>query len=77
MKYGAITTGEELQGRPLFENTSVPVQAMFEYLEDGRSIDRFLEDYPAVNKTQVVEVLQMAKLLITSEDILKAKFSND
>ncbi len=77
MKYGAITTGEQAQGRPVFENTNVPIQVLFEYLEDGKSIDRFLEDYPAVNKKQAVEVIQMATLLITSEDILKEKFPND
>lgn len=77
MKYGVITTGEQLQGRPVFENTNVPVQALFEYFEDGKSVNRFLEDYPAVNKKQAAEVIQMARLLITSEDILKAKFSND
>jgi uncharacterized protein (DUF433 family) len=78
MKYGPISFDDTvLKGKPLFTGTSVTVQTLFEYIEDGKTLDRFLTDYPAVNKKQVVEVVQMAKLLITSEDILKVKFTND
>lgn len=75
MKYGVISTDDDvLQGRPVFENTNVPVQTMFEYLEDGKSIERFLNDYPAVNQKQAVDVIRMAKMLITSQHILKENF---
>jgi uncharacterized protein (DUF433 family) len=58
----------------VFAGTDIPVQAFFEYLEGGKSFERFLEDYPAVNKKDVVEVLQMAKVTVTSEKILKENF---
>jgi uncharacterized protein (DUF433 family) len=77
MNYGAVSTEKDSNGKLVFQNTAVPVQTFFEYLEDGKSMEKFLDDYPAVNKTQTIEVLQMAKALMNSEDILKAKFSSN
>jgi uncharacterized protein (DUF433 family) len=78
MKYGAISIdASTLKGTPVFSGTDVPVQAFFEYLEDGRSMEKFLKDNPSVNKKDAVEVLQMAKSLITSEEILRNNFSGD
>jgi uncharacterized protein (DUF433 family) len=75
MNYGPINfEANSANGKPVFTGTDVPVQAFFEYLEAGKSLDRFLEDYPAVNKKDVIEVLQMAKKTITSEKILKENF---
>jgi uncharacterized protein (DUF433 family) len=53
----------------------VPVKAFFEYLEDEKSMAKFLNDYPAVNKKDALEVLQMAKLALSNERILKENFS--
>jgi uncharacterized protein (DUF433 family) len=76
MKYGAISIDPAAHhGKPVFQGTPVTVQTLFEYLEDGKSLDKFLTDYPAVNLKDAVEVLQMAKLAITSEKILKENFS--
>jgi len=38
----------------------VPVKALFENLEDGASIDEFLEWFPGVSRSQVVSVLEYA-----------------
>jgi uncharacterized protein (DUF433 family) len=76
MDYGAISLdGTTSNGKPVFKGTPVTVQTLFEYLEDGKSLEKFLNDYPAVNKKDAVEVLQMAKLAITTEKILKENFS--
>ena len=72
MKYGPINIdNENMQGAPLFQGTDVPVKAFFEFLEAEKSVDKFLNDYPAVNKKDVIELLQMAKLALTDEGILK------
>lgn len=72
MKYGPISIERDhMKGAPLFHGTDVPVKAFFEYLEGERSVERFLNDYPSVNRKDVVEVLQMAKLALTDERILK------
>lgn len=34
-----------LWGRPVFAQTRVPVDALFDYLEDGESIDTFAEHF--------------------------------
>jgi uncharacterized protein (DUF433 family) len=74
MKFGAVSSEKDSNGKVVFENTNVPVQTFFEYLEDDKSMEKFLNDYPAVNKTQTIEVLQMAKVLMNSEEVLKKNF---
>ena len=72
MRYGPISIDiTEMKGTPLFQGTDVPVKAFFEYLEGEKSVEKFLRDYPSVNRKDVVELLQMAKLALTSEKILK------
>ncbi|MDQ3012148.1 MAG: DUF433 domain-containing protein [Acidobacteriota bacterium] len=38
-------TPEMLWGRPVFANTRVPVDALFDYLEDGESVDAFADHF--------------------------------
>ncbi|MGC1243449.1 MAG: DUF433 domain-containing protein [Chryseosolibacter sp.] len=76
MKYGPISIeGDHMQGTPLFHGTDVPVKAFFEYLEGEKSVERFLNDYPSVNRKDVIELLQMAKLALADERILKVLVS--
>ena len=76
MKFGPISfEGETLNGSPVFADTNVPIQILFEYLEDGKSIEKFLDEFPAVNKKDVVDVLQIARLATTSEKVLRENFS--
>jgi uncharacterized protein (DUF433 family) len=76
MTYGIIDIDPAtMHGQPIFTGTSVTVQTLFEYLEDSKSLERFLSDYPAVNKKDAIEVLQMAKVAVTSEKVLKEYFS--
>jgi uncharacterized protein (DUF433 family) len=76
MKYGPISIENgEMRGTPLFQGTDVPVKAFFEYLEAGKSVEKFLSDYPAVNMKDALEILQMAKQALTNEKILKENFS--
>ena len=75
MKYGAVSIDPQImKGAPVINDTHVPVQAFFEYLEAGKSLDSFLSDYPDVNKKEVIEILQMAKVIITDEKILRDNF---
>lgn len=52
---------ERVSGAWVFSDTRVPVQALFENLEDGASIDDFLEWFPGVQRTQVEAVLKHAR----------------
>jgi uncharacterized protein (DUF433 family) len=47
-------------GSCVFRGTRVPVRALFENLEDGASVDEFLEWFPGVGRSQVEAVLEYA-----------------
>ena len=50
-----------LGGTPVFAGTRVPVQALFDYIEGGDSLDEFLDDFPAVSREHAVRVLEKMK----------------
>lgn len=58
---------EILNGTPIFRGTRVPIRILIESLEEGDSLDEFLENYPTVSKEQAIEVLDLAKESITNE----------
>ena len=49
-----------LSGMPVFTGTRVPVQALIDYLEGGKTIDEFLAGFPTVARSQVVAFLAEA-----------------
>jgi len=49
---------EILGGRPVFRGTRVPVEVLFENLEDGLSIDEIIASYPSLNKADVIACLE-------------------
>ncbi len=51
---------DKVSGAWVFHGTRVPVKALFENLEDGASVDDFLEWFPGVSKNQVDAVLEHA-----------------
>ena len=78
MKYGPISFDKSMmKGTALFDGTDVPIKAFFEYLEAGKSVEKFLNDYPSVNKKDAIELLQMAKVALTNERFLKENFDLD
>jgi len=50
-----------LGGTPVFAGTRVPVQTLFDYLEEGDTLDEFLDDFPSVTKEHAVNVLEKMK----------------
>lgn len=50
---------EILGGTPVFKGTRVPVKTLFEYLEDGLSLDYFVETFPSVTRPQAAAVLEL------------------
>jgi uncharacterized protein (DUF433 family) len=47
-------------GTAVFAGTRVPVQNLFDYLEEGDSLDEFLRQFPSVTRDQAVAVLEKA-----------------
>jgi uncharacterized protein (DUF433 family) len=48
-----------LGGVVVFHGTRVPVQTLLDYLEDGFSIDQFVEFFPSVRREDVEEFLRL------------------
>ena len=46
-----------VSGAWVFKGTRVPVRALFENLEEGATVDQFLQWFPGVTKEQVLAVL--------------------
>ena len=52
---------EKMSGTPVFYGTRVPIKNLFDCLEDGETIERFVEQFPAVTREQVMNVLELSK----------------
>jgi uncharacterized protein (DUF433 family) len=50
----------KLGGKWCFRGTRLPVAALFEHLDQGSTIDEFLEWFPSVDREQVHRVLAFA-----------------
>ena len=51
---------QKVSGAWVFQGSRVPVKALFENLEDGATVDEFLEWFLGVSKAQVQAVLEHA-----------------
>ena len=52
---------EILSGMTVFVGTRVPVQTLFDYIEDGCPLTVFLENFPTVKKEDALKVLDAAR----------------
>lgn len=50
-----------VSGALVFARTRVPVKNLMDYLEDGSSLEEFLDDFPGVSREQAVAYLEMAR----------------
>ena len=51
----------KMSGTPVFRGTRVPIQNLFDCIEEGETIDQFLEQFPTVTREQVNGVLELSK----------------
>ncbi|MDX2187260.1 MAG: DUF433 domain-containing protein [Opitutaceae bacterium] len=61
-----VSDPEILAGTPVFAGTRVPLKNLTDYLESGDSIDTFLEDFPSVQRAQIIEFLEEARSLVAA-----------
>lgn len=60
-----ITVDPEIQsGTPVFSGTRVPIRNLFDYLEEGDSLEVFLEQFPSVSKAMAIAVLEQARVAL-------------
>jgi uncharacterized protein (DUF433 family) len=58
---------ERLGGAPCFLHTRVPVDALFANLEDGVSLDEFLDAFEGVKREHALAVLEHARRLFQDQ----------
>ncbi|HMG14495.1 MAG TPA: DUF433 domain-containing protein [Saprospiraceae bacterium] len=52
---------ETLGGQAVFKGTRVPIETLFDHLEDGVSLDEFLSDFDTVSREQAVAIMEITK----------------
>lgn len=57
-----------LGGTPVFAGTRVPVQTLFDYLEEGDNLEEFIDDFPAVSREHAVKVLEKVKEMMLAQE---------
>lgn len=76
MNYGPINIDPEtMGGTPVFTGTRVPIQALFDYIETGETLDEFLDNFPSVKKEYTIQVLEMARKTLTTKKMLDENFA--
>jgi uncharacterized protein (DUF433 family) len=48
-------------GTLVFRGTRVPAQTLLDYLDDGFSLEEFLEMFPSVCRNDAIEFMQLAR----------------
>lgn len=55
-----------LGGTPVFKGTRVPVNSLFDYLEDDDALDEFLECFPTVTREMARRLLERSESALLS-----------
>jgi uncharacterized protein (DUF433 family) len=68
MGHPVIHSDARIQGGvPIFFGTRVPVKNLFDYIEAGDSLDRFLADFPSVSREQAIAALELAREALSAD----------
>ncbi len=62
---------ETLGGQPVFKGTRVPIETLFDHLEDGISLDEFIYEFDTVSIEQAKAVMEIAGKMFSSKNILE------
>ena len=63
-----VTQSEDVAwGAVVIAGTRVPVETLFEYLERGKSLGEFLDQFPTVDRAKAIAILEMAKLQLATQ----------
>jgi uncharacterized protein (DUF433 family) len=58
-----------LGGTPVFRGTRVPVDALFDCLKHGRTVDYFMDQFPTVQRRQIESLFDELKAGATSHQV--------
>src|SRR3954471_15090698 len=60
---------ERMSGTPCFAATRVPVRTLFDHLEAGDPLEKFLDDFPSVTRAQAVAVIQASAASLLAGEV--------
>jgi len=60
---------KKMSGTPVFRGTRVPIQNLFDCIEEGETIDQFLDQFPTVTREQVSKVLELSKKRLLESEV--------
>ena len=60
---------DTLGGQAVFKGTRVPVETLFDHLEEGVSLDEFIAEFGTVSKEQAIAIMEIASKLLSSKNI--------
>ncbi|MGI4788975.1 MAG: DUF433 domain-containing protein [Janthinobacterium lividum] len=65
-RFGTVSANmQRVSGTPCFVGTRVPIRNLWDYLEEGPSMEEFLDSFPGVSIEQAKAALRLAcKLLL-------------
>ena len=58
----------KLSSGAVFTGTSVPIELLFEFLEDDQTMDTFLDQFPSVSRDQARTVLGASRDMLLGAD---------
>jgi uncharacterized protein (DUF433 family) len=61
MESVVVRVSAMMSGAPTFRGTRVLVRTLFDYIEAGHSLERFLAGFPTVSREQALQALEEAK----------------
>jgi uncharacterized protein (DUF433 family) len=61
MESVVVRNPEIMSGEPTFRGTRVLVRTLFDYLEAGYPLERFLHGFPTVSREMALQALEEAK----------------
>ena len=64
-----VSDPEILNGTPVFKGTRVPVKNLFDYLEAGDTVDKFLEDFDYMPKNSVLAILKFTEQILAQPSL--------
>lgn len=60
---------KKMSGTPVFRGTRVPIQNLFDCIEEGETIDQFLDQFPTVTRKQVNGILELSKERLLESEV--------
>jgi Protein of unknown function (DUF433) len=64
MKLEELLEWDRKDNAVVFAGTRVPIKYLFEFLEDNQTLETFLDQFPAVSRTQAVALLNASRDLV-------------